>query len=1010
MSFNSYSPQFPQKLDLWCDVFAAYCRQLGEKGEIDEEVLVALLHAKDDDRYLSHERIQLAVAQLPRECFRMCQEVAIELAAVADSEKVMATIFNRRDECIKVTEDMLLAAAGNRWHGEEVTNYLLRLSPANITHEVIIRVLENSRAPSENLRSLVRQLGNSIDITEDLLIAASEVEGYGNSGLMGFLKIHSAPPSFSSYICEAALIAAAKNSNYGGRIMRELLETSGPLPITEEVLVWASHTVKTGYKLSGSMIERHIMDLLVRKGIDRKPPSIEFLETAFSMFEPCVLAFMIELYKGLIEINTELVSYSLDGADFREIQKILTAKGLVSDVNAKSTIHKLPDKADHHCGETDSIDSMSEKSEESCADITLTAEMVQSATNMKRQDGHETRIYSLLGQQTRTVIVTAEAIPAIIKYDDLSTIKLLVSGNNNIVIPSVLQFSLSNTRVEDIQHASFQSEIAVTDHIICAAIENTRDQNLAILGFLFVLFGCPTIISNRVLVAAASLEHNPTNVLEFLLCCNQGEIDGLESIAVAAAGNHTDGDHLLMLLFDHFGDEIQLSERLLVAAAENENTKHALLQCLSSPNCQVTPKVLAAAACNTVFAVEMMKMLLQRFQTPITESVLIEAARSGCLGDKLLDLFLEERRYEFRLTEKVIEGFIKRTAYCNDCTGHSRVPETFLDPSYYVDPYSVQTAAILSKSLSYSQFNVFLSNYQLVNPQDLALELAQECNDVTLRMILERYGFKISMSEALLKRAARNTHSRTNILKVFIFSGENIGQVAEITPDVVAAAAENPKYGYESVQLLRTRCSEAPFVDSKTILAAVSNQAEFSLRLLRLLFRCSQCSLPITTELLSTAAKNSKHGTEMLRLLLSRLEKQGDDQINFEDVLKVAAANTTVSEGWADFSYIWHSPLGLLIRKKRDRITITESVLTAAAANSENGKRCFLLLMKYAGEGFAITENVVCAAARNPEQWLDILTIILDHPTYQDVDVSEKVLTAAVGNDVRRFQFQDAWF
>ncbi|KAB8221118.1 hypothetical protein BDV33DRAFT_190709 [Aspergillus novoparasiticus] len=669
------------------------------------------------------------------------------------------------------------------------------------------------------------------------------------------------------------------------------------------------------------------MDILRSHRIDRNPLSIEFLETVFSIFKPSVLAHMIDLYEDFIDINSELVSYSLDRKDFHEIQNVLTARGLVSAVDGKSTICTRSDKSAHQCEQAGSKNSIPGKTDTFFDYICLTEEMVH--------DGQADLIQSLLSQQTRTVIVAPEAIPAIIKYHGLATIKVLLSGKDNIVIPSMLMSSMQGMKVEDMQRASFRPNLRVdvTEDIICAAIRNSSDQNLAILRFLFIRFGCPTIIPNKV-----------TEVLEFLLCCNQGEIDGLEPIAVAAAVNQAQGDHLLAILFDHLGDAVQPSESLLVAAVKNQGTKHVLLQC-----------VLAVAARNPVFAVEMMKMLLEKFQTPLTEGV-------------LLDLFLEQRRSEVKLTEKIIKGFLGRKKCYHELTGHCRVPETILDPSFYVNPHSVQIAAILSRSLSYSQFDIFLSKYHSVNPQDLAVELAQECNDVTLRMFLERYGSEICLSKDLLRKAAQNTHWRTNILAVFIFCGERLGQAVA--------------YGYDSVQLLRTRRSEAPFVNSEALLAAVSNQAGFSLRLLRLIFRCSQEALPITTELLSAAAKNSAHGTEMLRLLLSRLQKQGDDQVVFEDVVKGAAANTTVTGALEDSNYFWYSPLGLLIRNKRDRI--------------QNGKNCVLLLLKYAEGRPTITENILSAAARNEEQGYDILIALLSHPTYQKVAIPEKVLTAGL--------------
>ncbi|KAE8314333.1 hypothetical protein BDV41DRAFT_575891 [Aspergillus transmontanensis] len=1052
-SLQSWSPSFSEQLDQWCDILAAYRGQLGDQGAIDEEVLVALLYANEDDRYFrrisaqrlhfslpviedltapigrqdclsidydeislmilgllfdahppvaittggvmcilkeASQEVALLIVQLPRQRFRICPEIATKLAAVAN-EKAMAIIFDQCDECIKVTEDMLLAAAGNLCNG--VINYLLGLSPTSFTREVIIRVLEEGSPDSMDiLRSHLRYCLSEIDITEDLLMAVVENMNSKKWDLMKLFETNSAPSCFQNHISEAILIKAATGLS-GGEIMRGLLEISVPLPITEEVLVLASQRVDSQFDLLRPMTERDIIDLLTKKRIDRTPPSIEFLETAFSIFKPSVLAHMIDLYKGLIVINSQLVSYSLGRTDFHEIRNVLTARGLVSAVDGKSTICTRSHKSAHQYKQAGSKSSIPEKSHTFFDDISLTEEMVH--------DGQADLIQSCLSQQTRTVIVAPEAIPAVFKYHGLTTIKILLSGKDNIVIPSMLMSSLQSMRVEDMKRGSFRPNlrIDVTDDIICAAIENSSDQNLAILRFLFIRFGCPTIMSNKVLVAAASAHHNSTEILELLLCCNQGEIDELEPIAVAAAANQAHGDHLLAILFDHFGDEIQPSEYLLVAAVENQGTKHVLLQCVPRSNCQVTPNVLAAAARNPIFAVEMMKMLLEKFQTPITETVLIEAACNEDQSDRLLDLFLEQRRSEVQLTEKIIKGFLGRTRYYHELTGHYRVPETILDPSFYVDPHSVQIAAILSRSLSYSQFDIFLSKYQPVNPQDLAVELAQQCHDVTLRMFLKRYGSDVCLSEDLLKKAARNTHWRTNILAVFIFCGERLGQAVAVTPDLVAAAAENPKYGYDSVQLLRTRHSAALFVNSEALLAAVSNQAGFSLRLLRLLFRCSQEALPITTELLSAAAKNSAHGTEMLRLLLSRLHREGDNQVVFEDVLKGAAANTTVTGSLQDSNYFWNSPLGLLIRNKRDRIQITEGALVTAAANPQKGKNCVLLLLKYAEGRPTITENILSAAARNEEQGYDILIALLNHPAYQKVAISEKVLAAGLGND-----------
>ncbi|GKZ31901.1 hypothetical protein AbraIFM66950_000861 [Aspergillus brasiliensis] len=1040
-----------------------YCKQLPQQGFVDEEVIVQLLHARhdefdpptvlpgsfhfaipmtedwtfplgsSDDYYwcskipaileflarvcpslpittggamcILRSRDQMearCMARLPGEQFRMCQEVAVELASMAD-ENTMAVIFDHHDGEIRVTEDMLLAIVGKKYGSSYALRYATALAPHCITTEVVMAFVENQSYRTQMFDSLFRQLPSTVELSGDLLIAIAENGGYHTQKLREYLQAYVEPSTFRSYIGETVLIEIVRNQYRGGRIMGALLEDPDPLPVTEEVIVLAARSIHIDGTYSQYMTEAQVQDLLSRF-VSRNPPSVEFVETAFSMFRPSLLVWMTNLYEQLGGLNPEIILNCPVRQEFGELERFLTQRNLLRIVDGRWSFDGMSDTDNHEANDRNSGTSTSKKSDMVLTDLTITVEMVENEGFCGPKD----HIKSRLEQSTHGVMVAFEAFVAIVKHQSLSTIELVVSKNDTIVIPSILLVLPLTPEVENMQLGIFErrSHLNVMEEIICAAVTNKSGQNVAILRYIFACFGCPTTISSKASKAAASSPHNPTDILELLLCCSQGTIADIESIVLAAAANPIEADRIMALLFDHLEDQIQVSEPILAAAAENPGTKHAFLRCLSRWKGQVPARVFAAASRNPVFAVDIMELLLKNHRTPITQDVLIEAAQNESQGDKLLDMFFRERQSEFKLTEKVIKAALGRESHYYKMTGHCRVPELFLDPSLYVDPHSVQVAAVLSRSLSYTQFNAFLSRIHLRNPQDLALELAGECNDVTLRMILERWGSEITLSEELLKRAARNTHWRTNILKVFIYTGEDHGQVVTVTPNVVAAAAGNPKYGYESVQMLRTRRAGGPFVNLESLLAAASNEADLSLRLLRLLYRCSQCPLPITTKLLATAAKNPAHGMKMLRLLLNRLEEQGDDNIAYEEVLEAAAANTAqidndwrdVDKKWADTDYIWCSALGLLIRKRRHRINFTERVLAAAAANPENGRRCVLLLIKCAGAEFTITENVLCAAAKNPEQGYDVLMLLLHHPRFQG-GISENVIAAGVANN-----------
>ncbi|GLB04460.1 hypothetical protein AtubIFM57258_010426 [Aspergillus tubingensis] len=1065
IGLDEWKPRASERLSQRYAILAMYCKQLPGQGIVDEEVVVELLHAEIYDfnapivlpdpfqlaipvtedwlcpimmsgwrlsarkayrmlEFLERVRPPLAIttggalsilktgdqeearsiAQLLGDRLRMSQEVFVALVSVAD-ETTIAYLFNHWGKNFKVTEDMLLAVVRNPQSTLNALNYVASFSPHIITAEIVMVLTETQHCDAETLNSLLQRLPAMVLLSEDFLITISESKYHGEE-VMECLKDCVDTSIFRTYLSEEVFIETAKNEDCGGPLMDTLLKVPDSLPITEEVIVLAALSIPTEPPLFGHPVtEAHVKDLLCRVPNPRFP-SLDFLETAFSLFGSSLLAFMTDIYKQVGELNPGLIQQCPVRREFSEFQESLTKRGLLQVIDGRWLFGPVAHEAIHRGDESNIRKLTLETADPVLTDIFITAEMVED--ELESHDGPKDIIKSLLEQKAGRVIVTAEGFLAIIKSYSLSTIELMATKSEAIVIPSILFVSSPSPGVEDIKHPfmGFKSRSDLMETLIMTVVTNNSGQNVAILRYMFVRFGCPAVISSNALRAAASSPYNPTGILELLLCCNRGMITETESIVLAAAANPIEGDRLIALVFDHLGDQILVSEPMLVAAARNKGSKYAFSKFLSLWKGQVSVRVFVAASANPVFAVEIMELLLKKYETPITEDVLIEAARNQTQGDKLLDLICRERHSQFSLTVNIVQAALGRVSHKYRATGHCRVPELFLDPTLYVDPHSVQVTAILSRSLSYTQFKIYLSKVNLLNPQDLALELAQECNDVTLRMVLERYGSEIALSEELLTKAARNTHWRTNILKVFIYTGDDNGQAITVTRDMVVSAAANPRYGYESVQMLRTRHTGGPFVNFESLLATASNEGDFSLRLLRLLYRCSQGPLPITTKLLSAAAKNPAHGMEMLRLLLNRLEKQDDNDIAYEEVAEAAASNTATIAGkwgeasnkWADTDYIWCSPLGLLIRRRRHRIKFTESLLAAAASNPKMGRRFVLLLIKCAGSELTITGNVLCKAAKNPQQGYDVLMLLLHHPRLKH-GISENVIAAVAAND-----------
>jgi hypothetical protein len=85
-----------------------------------------------------------------------------------------------------------------------------------------------------------------------------------------------------------------------------------------------------------------------------------------------------------------------------------------------------------------------------------------------------------------------------------------------------------------------------------------------------------------------------------------------------------------------------------------------------------------------------------------------------------------------------------------------------------------------------------------------------------------------------------------------------------------------------------------------------------------------------------------------------------------------------------------------------EQITITESVLVAAAANERSGKDIMELLLDFQGDEVTISENVLAAAAANWELGKAIIALCLERKKDQIV-ITESVVEAVAWNTETRF-------
>lgn len=132
------------------------------------------------------------------------------------------------------------------------------------------------------------------------------------------------------------------------------------------------------------------------------------------------------------------------------------------------------------------------------------------------------------------------------------------------------------------------------------------------------------------------------------------------------------------------------------------------------------------------------------------------------------------------------------------------------------------------------------------------------------------------------------------------------------------------------------------------------------------------------------AGKGKAEGLEVMSNVLHR--REGFDVTN-EDLISRVASNPQAGV----MKFVLHT--------YAEQITVTESVLAAAAANKRSGKKIMELLLDFQGDEVTISENILAAAAANRRLGKAIITLCLERKKDRIV-ITESVVEAAASSKI----------
>jgi hypothetical protein len=519
-----------------------------------------------------------------------------------------------------------------------------------------------------------------------------------------------------------------------------------------------------------------------------------------------------------------------------------------------------------------------------------------------------------------------------------------------------------STVIHTILSAAFPASsppIAVTEDIVVAAAMNSRYHGTTIIDYLLDRERYQIEISENVLVAAA--QHHNADIMRVLLDQRGDEFQITHDVMAAAAKSQSSS--VMSLLLERRADEIQITEDVLKnAAGLNKNETILLLIDHLGDDFHITADIVLEAAKKN--SSNNIKILLDRYQIAITHDVVLAAAES--YGSEVMSLLLDQRGDDIHITEDILVA-AAGNSFCSE-GGILKLLLDRLDPQEHTIKITHDVVMAAASNHYHDPMKLLLDRQadRIQITEDVLPAAASPSSSETFKLLLDRQADKIQITNEVVKKAASSSQNLGLLLDLY-------GDQIKITHDVVKNAAGSYK-DRSALELLFDRRRDELKITQEIVQAAAR---AFNMEAINLLLDRREADVKITQEVLIGVSEGSDDSKTMERLL----DKLGDDFSIPQEVVISAASNHKTDE-----------VLRLLLYRRRDEIQITHDVVVATAGWAK--ARTMQLLLDQRGNEIQITQEVLVEAAKNHFTGTKIMKLLL-HQRGSEVHVTSDVLVAA---------------
>ncbi|KAL4942057.1 hypothetical protein BDV06DRAFT_222557 [Aspergillus oleicola] len=430
--------------------------------------------------------------------------------------------------------------------------------------------------------------------------------------------------------------------------------------------------------------------------------------------------------------------------------------------------------------------------------------------------------------------------------------------------------------------------------------------------------------------------------MRVLLGAKAAASDISENVLCAAAENEINGKLLIQLLFTNRAPYIQITERILQAAAANR--KHGLdimntvllhLQ-KTGITILVTKGIVRAAILNLTSGQQVIALLLSQ-QWPRVEVSAAEEICSFCDANITRLLLRVSQAKSFRLRRNLVRATARNRKHCRAVMrvllvhqGSDILPETMEAICASLDTGIVRMAVEQQESFH-------------ITPGIVEASESNKMHGLNIILLLLRRNRAMIIPEVELQ-----IYSLFDVVTVKLLL-TNLGNAFQLTESAIRAAARNRAHGSEVLEALLDRHGCALSSDVCGIICQCFEAATVSNIVIP-----RQRPTPITEGMLVSAASNTIDGTGVVRLLLAEQED-------------------------------------------RSRTLVTEAVLIAGVSNHMNGFEVTQILLDYQGDNVSITEAVLVAAVQNRMTGTGVVAVLLAQLEHY-IEVTEPLVMAAANN------------